>query len=79
MIEILEIELNGLDYQVEVNVEVTRGESYYDDDNEEDQYDIDIVDIHLVRKKNVYKVTNEKTWDEINSLDLEDYYFDQCC
>lgn len=77
MIETIDIELNGLEYQVEVDV-TEEYVSYNDDDYDAVDHDLEVVDIYLVRKRKVYRVSNEYVWEEINNLDLLECYFEQC-
>jgi len=75
MIKTLDIELNNLKYQVEIDID--------DESEEQDDYcesmntQIEIIDIYFIKKRNVYKVTNEYIWNEINSLNLFEEYIEQ--
>ena len=77
MIETIDIELNGFDYQVEIDVDTV--ETWEDGEEQEDVYHtVEVIDAYLVRGRKVYRVTNEFILEEINNEDLMEYYFDQC-
>lgn len=83
MADIIDVELNGLEYKVNIDLYDDNEYEYNDfDDSGSDICDImpekiEILDIYLIRKKNLYKVTNEKIWEEIEDLDLMEYYIAQ--
>lgn len=77
MIETIDIELNGFEYQVEIDVDTV--ETWEDGDFQEDVYHtVEVIDVYLVRGRKVYRVANEFILEEINNLDLMEFYFDQC-
>lgn len=71
--EILEIEINGLEYELEVDV--------YTDEDEvtgEEVTVVELIDIHLSRNGMLYAVSNERTWEHVESLDLVSAWKKQC-
>ena len=78
MIETIDVNLDGFDYQVEVDVTEDYTFDEEDDVGEVTHYDLEVYDVYLVKKKNVYKVINEHILEEINNLNLLELYFEQC-